>query len=82
MMEQFTFRVPPSGFGPFFFFDVNARNEDEAVDKARRLLCEQSPDGHLHVDLTFGLTAGRLIVPESAVSREGIVEIRKDTKPF
>lgn len=82
-MADFTIRVPADASGPVFLFHVTADEPKAAVRKARQLLREQkSKDGHLHVDLTFGLTGGKLTIPESAISEDGIIDIREDSEAF
>ena len=79
-MDQYTFRVPPDGNGPAFFFKVVADSRPAAVTKARKLLCEQTqPPGYLHVDLTFGLTAGLLAVPENQINEDGMFRLKQNT---
>lgn len=74
-MIQYTFRLPPCGSGSAFVFDISAENEQDAVDKAKARLVEQAnADRDIHVDLTYGLTKGRVVIDPDEVTEQAIVD--------
>lgn len=77
-MQQYSYQVPshPRG-GIAFMFDVTASDPFEALTKARALLDEQSDDeGNLHIDLTFGLTAGKLKIFAGAIDDDSLIDVK------
>lgn len=77
-MEYYTFRIPEPGVpGPALQFKVPANGIDHAVEKAKSLLDEQTDhDGFIPVEMTFGLTGGRLQVNPEQISRDSVVDIK------
>lgn len=85
-MQNYTFKIPPAGEGLAFFFDLDAHTTEEAISKARRLLSEQSSEtDELHVDLTYGLTHGRVRIAAQDITPDSIILVRShpvDSVPF
>lgn len=84
-MTQFTFRIPPDASSAIIF-DVMATDEKDAVRKAREALREQTDHaGDLRIDLSYGLTFGRIVVADQDVSEQAIVDKYtdpRDSEPF
>jgi hypothetical protein len=78
-MQQYSYQVPshPKG-GIAFMFDVIAEDPFDSLVKARALLEEQSDDeGNLHIDLTFGLTAGKLKIFAGAIDNDSLIDVKE-----
>jgi hypothetical protein len=83
-MQGYTFQVSTGEGSPIFLFEVAANGQDEAVTRARDLFSDQvDADGNLHVDLTFGLTGGRIKLRSiEDINLDSIIEVREDLEPF
>ena len=83
-MRDYTFRVGESE-GPALHFELMAEGDEEAVEKAKRLIVEQSDGDCLDVELTYGLTGGRIWLNPACITAQSIVRSRElsvDTEPF